>query len=140
MVRRIPGHFWTVGGCVSQGGRIGPLADAHHGEPDRRRHCSSPLGARAVTVSGSFPGILRHDESVRAPREPTGRDITRAADGSGLRVRALGHAPVRGDGAFVLYWMTAAHRTGWSFALDRAVGWARELGKPLVVLEALRVG
>ena len=27
-----------------------------------------------------------------------------------------------------------------SFALDRAVGWARELGKPLVILEALRVG
>jgi deoxyribodipyrimidine photo-lyase len=36
--------------------------------------------------------------------------------------------------------MTTARRPGWSHALDRAVGWARELGKPLVILEALRVG
>jgi deoxyribodipyrimidine photo-lyase len=35
--------------------------------------------------------------------------------------------------------MTAARRAGSSFALDRAVGWARELGKPLVILEAIRV-
>jgi deoxyribodipyrimidine photo-lyase len=36
--------------------------------------------------------------------------------------------------------MTAARRTGWSFALDRAAEWCRELGRPLVVLEALRAG
>jgi deoxyribodipyrimidine photo-lyase len=34
--------------------------------------------------------------------------------------------------------MTAAHRTRFSFALDRALDWARALGKPLVVLECLR--
>jgi deoxyribodipyrimidine photo-lyase len=34
--------------------------------------------------------------------------------------------------------MTAFRRTNWNFALDRAVEWARELRKPLVVLEALR--
>ena len=35
--------------------------------------------------------------------------------------------------------MTANRRTSWNFALDRALEHARTLGKPLVVLEALRV-
>jgi deoxyribodipyrimidine photo-lyase len=48
-------------------------------------------------------------------------------------------APVRADGAFVLYWMVAQRRVGWNFALDRALEWVRELGRPLVVLEALDV-
>jgi deoxyribodipyrimidine photo-lyase len=56
-----------------------------------------------------------------------------------IRIRVAGPAPVRPTGAYVLYWMTAARRAGSSFALDRAVGWARELGKPLVILEAIRV-
>ena len=34
--------------------------------------------------------------------------------------------------------MSAFLRTKWNFALDRAVEWARELRKPLVILEALR--
>lgn len=60
------------------------------------------------------------------------------------RVRAVNTAAVRGpsDGTgarFVLYWMTAARRPSWNFALDRALAWARELGLPLVVLEALRL-
>jgi len=55
-----------------------------------------------------------------------------------LRVRAANDAPVRADGELVLYWMIAARRTRWSFALERATEWARELGLPLVVLEALR--
>ena len=36
--------------------------------------------------------------------------------------------------------MIAARRPTWNFALDRAVLWARELGLPILVLEALRVG
>lgn len=43
------------------------------------------------------------------------------------------------DGEFVLYWMTAFRRPRWNFSLQRAVDWCRELDKPLVVLEALRV-
>jgi deoxyribodipyrimidine photo-lyase len=35
--------------------------------------------------------------------------------------------------------MTAYRRPGWNFALERAARWAEKLGKPLVVLEALRV-
>jgi deoxyribodipyrimidine photo-lyase len=53
------------------------------------------------------------------------------------RIRAANAAPVRTDRAFVLYWMIAARRPSWNFALDRAVALALELGKPLVILEAL---
>ncbi|UCC75197.1 MAG: deoxyribodipyrimidine photolyase [Gemmatimonadota bacterium] len=42
------------------------------------------------------------------------------------------------DGEYVLYWMTGFRRVGFNFSLQRAVEWARELRKPLVVLEALR--
>ncbi len=48
--------------------------------------------------------------------------------------------PPATDRPFVLYWMTAARRPVWNFALDHALGWARRLGKPLVVFEALRAG
>lgn len=58
----------------------------------------------------------------------------------GLRVRAVNSRPRRAGGDHVLYWMTAARRTRHNFALDRAIEHARELGKPLRVLEALRVG
>jgi deoxyribodipyrimidine photo-lyase len=34
--------------------------------------------------------------------------------------------------------MVAFRRTRWNFSLERAAEWARELGKPLLVLEALR--
>ncbi len=55
-----------------------------------------------------------------------------------LRLRPVNDAPVRPDGDFVLYWMTAFRRTGWNYSLQRAAEWATELQKPLVVLEALR--
>lgn len=56
------------------------------------------------------------------------------------RIRAVNGAPLRGDRDFVLYWMIAFRRPRWNHALDRAVDHAYELGKPLVVLEALRSG
>jgi deoxyribodipyrimidine photo-lyase len=55
-----------------------------------------------------------------------------------IRVREANARPVRPEGAYVLYWMTAFRRTGWNFALERAVEHARAFAKPLVVLEALR--
>lgn len=55
-----------------------------------------------------------------------------------IRVAELSARPVRRDGAFVLYWMIASRRARSSFALERAIAWARELGRPLVVLEPLR--
>jgi deoxyribodipyrimidine photo-lyase len=57
-----------------------------------------------------------------------------------IRVRPCNRAPVREDASFVLYWMIAARRARWNFALQRAAEHAVRLGKPLVVLEALRAG
>ena len=57
-----------------------------------------------------------------------------------IRVLHANTAPIAVDGDYILYWMIAARRTRWNFALDRAVEHARALGKPLVVFEPLRVG
>lgn len=53
------------------------------------------------------------------------------------RIRVVLDRPPSVDRAYVLYWMIGARRSSWNFALDRAVDWARQLGKPLLVLEAL---
>jgi deoxyribodipyrimidine photo-lyase len=55
-----------------------------------------------------------------------------------LRVRTIHDVPPAPEGQYVLYWMIGARRHSWNLALDRAVDWARTLGKPLLVLEALR--
>jgi deoxyribodipyrimidine photo-lyase len=57
-----------------------------------------------------------------------------------IRVRACNSEPLREDGDFVLYWMIACRRLGWSFALERAAEQARRFHKPLVILEPLRCG
>ena len=54
------------------------------------------------------------------------------------RLVARNDAPVRPERAYVLYWMIAARRSASNFALDRAIEHARDLGKPLVVLEGLK--
>lgn len=56
------------------------------------------------------------------------------------RLRVLTDAPPAPRGRYVLYWMVAARRTRWNFALDRAREWAEELGKPLLIFEPLGVG
>lgn len=57
-----------------------------------------------------------------------------------LRIRTANARSIDPHGDFVLYWMIAARRARHNFALDRAIEHARALGKPLVVLEPLRVG
>jgi len=57
---------------------------------------------------------------------------------SALRVRDVNGAAVRGTGEYILYWMIANRRLNYNFALDRALEYCRELGKPLLILEALR--
>jgi deoxyribodipyrimidine photo-lyase len=57
-----------------------------------------------------------------------------------VRIRDVNGAPLRGDGRYVLYWMTALRRSRFNFALERAVALANENGCPLLVLEALRCG
>lgn len=53
------------------------------------------------------------------------------------RLRELNQAPIRSEGDFVLYWMIAFRRAHSNFSLQRAVDWACELKKPLLILEAL---
>ncbi|BCR03814.1 deoxyribodipyrimidine photo-lyase [Desulfuromonas versatilis] len=55
-----------------------------------------------------------------------------------IRIRKTNDQPVNEKGEYVLYWMIAFRRTGWNFALQRAVEQARELNRPLLILEALR--
>jgi deoxyribodipyrimidine photo-lyase len=57
-----------------------------------------------------------------------------------IRIQVLNARPVNGEGEFVLYWMIAYRRVRWNFGLQRAVEWALELNRPLVILEALRCG
>jgi deoxyribodipyrimidine photo-lyase len=54
------------------------------------------------------------------------------------RIRVVHEAPVRPERRFVLYWMTAARRLRSSPALERAAELAAELGRPVLILEALR--
>lgn len=59
---------------------------------------------------------------------------------SALRLTEGNQQPIRSDGRYVLYWMTAARRTSWNAALQRAVDWAIHLQRPLVIFEPLRAG
>ena len=56
------------------------------------------------------------------------------------RLRSANQAPVNVGGDYVLYWMISARRRQSNFALQRTVERARELGRPLLVMEALRCG
>ena len=57
-----------------------------------------------------------------------------------LRVRSVNSSSANVSGDFVLYWMVANRRLSWNYSLDRAVQWSQKLNKPLLILEALRVG
>lgn len=56
------------------------------------------------------------------------------------RILVLADHPIAHGGTYVLYWMTVARRTRHNFSLQRAAELAASLSRPLVVLEALRVG
>lgn len=56
-----------------------------------------------------------------------------------IRLTQANDRSVRDDGEYVLYWMIASRRTRCNFALQHAVDRAKELNKPLVVFEPLRV-
>ncbi len=55
-----------------------------------------------------------------------------------IRVRNVNKGKVNPDGDFILYWMISNRRLKWNYSLDRAIEWAVELNKPLVILEPLR--
>jgi deoxyribodipyrimidine photo-lyase len=55
------------------------------------------------------------------------------------RLRRLNAHATRAAGDYVLYWMQACRRLSHNHALDYALTCARELGRPLVVYEGLRL-
>lgn len=55
-----------------------------------------------------------------------------------IRIVQTNKNTVNNNGDFVLYWMIAYRRAGWNYSLQRAIEWAGYLGKPLLILEALR--
>jgi deoxyribodipyrimidine photo-lyase len=57
-----------------------------------------------------------------------------------IRVRQFTDYPIHPNRDFVLYRMRVFRRLTWNFALQRAMEWARELDRPLVVYEELRLG
>ncbi|MEJ2336329.1 MAG: hypothetical protein P8Y26_11965 [Gemmatimonadales bacterium] len=57
----------------------------------------------------------------------------------GLRVSVLSDLVPNRAGSYVLYWMVAARRPRWNYALQHARDWALRLGKPLLILEGLRI-
>ena len=65
-------------------------------------------------------------------KEPSKSDVPE------IRVSVVHDVPAASEGRYVLYWMTAFRRTAWNFSLQRAVDWAKALGKPLLVVETLQ--
>ncbi|MDP9340029.1 MAG: deoxyribodipyrimidine photolyase [Acidobacteriota bacterium] len=57
-----------------------------------------------------------------------------------IRIRSCNDAPILAHSQYVLYWMIANRRLSYNFSLDRALDHCRDLRKPLVILEALRIG
>lgn len=57
-----------------------------------------------------------------------------------FRIQKCNEARENPQGDYVLYWMIANRRTYWNFSLQRAVEWSNRLGKPLLIMEALRCG
>src|SRR5262245_36482938 len=53
------------------------------------------------------------------------------------RVTRSNNSEFNTDGAYVLYWMTAYRRIHFNFALERALFWAGELRRPLLIFEPL---
>lgn len=54
-----------------------------------------------------------------------------------IRVTSMKRIPLRSDGRYVLYWMTAARRLSWNFALQHAAALAHRLNVGLLVFEPL---
>ena len=105
--------------------------------PTRTWSCAhrghSPTSWRSLALSASENRVVdpllafspRVDEccplrtvGMKKPRIPTERIVL------------AGEQPVNNDGRFVLYWMIAARRLRFNFALDHALDWARALKSP----------
>ena len=57
-----------------------------------------------------------------------------------IRLNPLNHHALNVDGDHVVYWMVAHRRTRWNYSLQHAISIAQQHNKPLIILEALRLG
>ena len=57
-----------------------------------------------------------------------------------LRITSLNDHQLNTDGEFVVYWMVSHRRVRWNYSLQHAISIAQAHQKPLIILEALRVG
>ena len=57
-----------------------------------------------------------------------------------LRVNPINERPIQSDGQYVIYWMVSHRRVRWNYSLQHAISIAQAHQKPLIILEALRVG
>lgn len=56
-----------------------------------------------------------------------------------IRIRAANARPFKPAGDYVLYWMIAARRPSWNYALERALAHCTAFNRPLVIFEPLRI-
>ena len=61
------------------------------------------------------------------------------SDVAASRVRAVNRHAIKPSAKWILYWMTAFRRTRSNFALQYARDIAKQLDRPLIILEALRI-
>ena len=115
-------------------GIFGRLANQIFIKDALRAHLLLPVGRDP-------PSLWRpHRDRSRTSRlMSTDEGFLTASTVPAMRVIDVNREPLRLDRDYVLYWMTAFRRMRYNFALQRALEWARELRKPLIVLEALRV-
>jgi deoxyribodipyrimidine photo-lyase len=57
-----------------------------------------------------------------------------------VRLRQGNELSANERGDYVLYWMIGSRRATYNYGLERALMWAERLGRPLLILEALRCG
>ena len=110
---------------MSRARREPPAAGSAHPMPE-------PGGAveRARASRGN-------SDSARSGAKP-GAEVRPPSEVPSSRILRLNQAALRPEAGYVLYWMIAARRARWNYALDRALELARALDRPLIVLEALR--
>lgn len=81
-----------------------------------------------------------YDVPVNFPPSAVKADGSAMSDVPEERIRSLNDHSVSNEGDYILYWMISSRRASSNFGLQRAIERSRELGKPLLILEALRVG
>ena len=93
-----------------------------------------------VKVLGAQPGLVVCARNTIYATARMLRPTSRKSMIPAVRIRAANDAPPAPDRDYVLYWMIAARRPRWNFALQHAVAQAQALQRPLLIFEPLRCG